>query len=66
MPAKSHGVRSLVGYRPLGHKESDTTERLHLSINIMRIIIIMRKISKESQAAHHGGDRFYNKIRNLI
>ena len=26
----------------------------------------MRKISKESQAAHHGGDRFYSKIRKLI
>ena len=27
---KSHGRRSLVGYSPQGHKESDTTERLHL------------------------------------
>ena len=26
---KSHGPRSLVGYSPWGHKESDTTERLH-------------------------------------
>ena len=25
---KSHGRRSLVGYSPWGHKESDTTERL--------------------------------------
>ena len=25
---KSHGQRSLVGYSPWGHKESDTTERL--------------------------------------
>ena len=24
-----HGQRSLVGYSPWGHKESDTTERLH-------------------------------------
>ena len=24
-----HGWRSLVGYSPQGHKESDTTERLH-------------------------------------
>ena len=29
LPGKSHGSRSLVGYRPWGHKESDTTERLH-------------------------------------
>ena len=26
---KSHGRRSLVGCRPWGHEESDTTERLH-------------------------------------
>ena len=26
---KFHGQRSLVGYGPWGHKESDTTERLH-------------------------------------
>ena len=25
LPGKSHGQRSLVGYSPLGHKESDTT-----------------------------------------
>ena len=24
-----HGQRTLVGYSPWGHKESDTTERLH-------------------------------------
>ena len=29
LPEKSHGRRSLVGYSPWGHKESDTTERLH-------------------------------------
>ena len=25
-PGESHGQRSLAGYSPLGHKESDTTE----------------------------------------
>ena len=29
LPGKSHGQRSLVGYSPWGHKESDMTERLH-------------------------------------
>ena len=29
LPGESHGVRGLVGYSPQGHKESDTTERLH-------------------------------------
>ena len=28
LPGKSHGQRSLVGYSPWGHKESDTTECL--------------------------------------
>ena len=27
LPGESHGQRSLVGYSPKGHKESDTTER---------------------------------------
>ena len=27
---ESHGQRILAGYSPWGHKESDTTERLHL------------------------------------
>ena len=31
LPGESHGRRSLVGYSPWGHKESDTTERLNNS-----------------------------------
>ena len=31
-PGKSHGWRSLVGYSPCGHKESDMTEQLHFHI----------------------------------
>ena len=31
LPGVSHGQRSLVGYSPWGHKESDTTERLSFS-----------------------------------
>ena len=27
LSGESHGQRSLVGYSPLGHKESDTTEQ---------------------------------------
>ena len=32
LPGKSHGQRSLVGYSPWGHKESDTTERLPVQV----------------------------------
>ena len=31
LPGESHGQRSLAGYSPWGHTESDTTERLTLS-----------------------------------
>ena len=39
LAGKSHGRRSLVGYSPCGHKESDMMERLsmHMCINISLI-----------------------------
>ena len=33
LPGKFHGRRSLVGYSPRSHKESDTTEQLHFQFN---------------------------------
>ena len=30
LPGKFHGWKSLVGYSPWGHKESDTTKQFHL------------------------------------
>ena len=32
LPGEFHGQRSLVGYSPWGHKESDRTEQLTLSL----------------------------------
>ena len=32
LPGEFHGQRSLAGYNPGGHKESDATERLTLSL----------------------------------
>ena len=32
LPRESHGQRSLIGYSPWGHKESDMTEQLHLLV----------------------------------
>ena len=34
LPGKSHGRRSLVGYSPWDHKESDMTERLHFHFSL--------------------------------
>ena len=35
LPGESHGQRNLVGYRPRGRKESDTTERLHFFFYVL-------------------------------
>ena len=34
LPGEFHGQRSLVGYSPWGHKESDTAKRLTLSLSL--------------------------------
>ena len=34
LPGEFHGQRSLVGYSPWGHKESDMTERLHFHFSL--------------------------------
>ena len=34
LPGKSHGWRSLLGYSPWGHEESDMTERLHFPFSL--------------------------------
>ena len=41
LPGESHGQRSLVGYRPWGHKESDATWQLKGSSKYMHIHIHM-------------------------
>ena len=48
LPGKSHGWRSLAGYSPWGHKESDTTGRLHflsLLLNIISLLKFLLRIS---------------------
>ena len=37
LPGESRGQRSLVRYSPWGHKESDTTERLHFHVSLSRM-----------------------------
>ena len=41
LPGKSHGQRSLVGYSPWDHKESDTTERLQFTS--LHFLVIKKK-----------------------
>ena len=37
LPGESHGQRSLGGYSPWGHEESDTSEQLTLSCKVSSI-----------------------------
>ena len=37
LPGKSHGQRSLAGYSPWSHKESDTTEQAHRLPKVQRV-----------------------------
>ena len=39
LPGESHGQRSLVVYSPWGHKESDTTEPLTLSLSHAKYVV---------------------------
>ena len=41
LPGESHGRRSLVGYSPWGRKKSDTTERLHLLIYLIMLVVFV-------------------------
>ena len=38
LPGESHVQRSLEGYSPLGHKESDTTEQLTLPLLLLDVV----------------------------
>ena len=55
LPGKSHGQRSLAGYSPWGHKESDTTELLnHHQKEITHLLNCFKEIStlfKQGSAA---------------
>ena len=39
LPGESHGQRSQAGYSPWGHKESDMTEQLTLSLLKDRVLL---------------------------
>ena len=50
LPGKSQGQRSLGGYRPWGHKESDLTKWLTLSLSETSIVLL------RGEKAFAGGD----------
>ena len=42
LPGKFYGQRSLAGYSPWGHKESDMTERLTFKLNTILPLIVVK------------------------
>ena len=71
-PGESHGQRSLVGYSPQGHKESDTTERLNRHCHVLFIIFFKAQRpfylkldflgSNNQKHESHTGDRELSQI----
>ena len=48
LPGKCHGERSLAGYSPWGHKESDTTKQLNTHIYVWMVPDMTTKYRKKS------------------
>ena len=66
LPGKFHGQRSLAGYSPRGHKESDTSERLNNNNNcilgsglVPREIIVSRNSQKVSASQRRSHTQLY-------
>ena len=57
LPGKSQGQRRLVGYSPWGHKESDRTEGLTLSLVVV-VSTYKRLLYKIKKAEHQRIDAF--------
>ena len=49
-PGKSQGQRSMVGYRPRGRKELDTTERLHFTYVIIYSLFFIPQYIESSES----------------
>ena len=60
LPGKSHVQRSLVGYSPRGHKESDSTERLYLLMK-PRWASLAAQLAKNKPAKQETSVQFLNQ-----
>ena len=61
LPGKFYGRRSLVGYCPWGHKESDTTEWLHFTSNLYLFIYFPFFFLQEYKL-HEGRDLIWSLL----
>ena len=71
LPGESHGQKSLVGYSPWGHEESDTTEHLSSRPNGVESAPSLRKkgdLLERSSGSSQNQRKWYrhqNRSRNL-
>ena len=71
LPGESHERRSLVGYSPQGHKESDTTERLHflsftLTVNSIRMMSNTSTFTKLGKSSPEKDDSKLQLAKSLV
>ena len=68
LAGKSHGCRSLEGYNPWGHKESDTTERLHFKCQPYTVklpgLMLKFKIGSDLLLKHQ--TFFFQETSNIV
>ena len=57
LPGKSHEWRSLIGYSLWGHKESDTTERLHFPCRATQDRWVMMESSDKTWSTGEGNGK---------
>ena len=65
-PGKCHGQKSLVGYSPWGHKELDTTERLHFSLSAFFIVQLSHPYMTTEKTIALTRWTFVGKVMSLL
>ena len=67
-PGKSHGRRSLVGYCPWGHKDSDRIERLHFHFHFIKEAWLRkaRWVYRQRYRIERNVDRWQNSLTGLV
>ena len=55
LPGEFHGMGSLAGYTPWGHKQSDSTEQLTLSLSIVLMLLLLGQTLENHHSEFHWG-----------
>ena len=59
LPGKFHGLRNLVSYRPWGHKDWDTTEKLHFHF---QVALVVKNLPANAEDMRYRFDPWVGKI----